>query len=134
MKEKKSPKKSLKQYKIFSVSVKKQTVKDIEQGKCSVYEASQELQVSDTSIYNWINRYSVYLKKNKRLVVENKSEIYHSKELEKQIKELEAALGRKQMEVDLLNKIIDLANEKYNTDIKKNLSSQPLNGTVYIKE
>jgi len=32
---------------------------------------------------------------------------------------LEAALGRKQMELDLLNKIIDLANEEYKTDFKK---------------
>ncbi len=34
------------------------------------------------------------------------SEQYRSKELEKRITELEAALGRKQLEIDYLNKLI----------------------------
>lgn len=127
-------KKSIRQVRIFSDSIKKQIVKDIEQGKCSVSEASQELQVSDQSIYNWIYRYSLYLKKNMRLIVEDKSEKYHSKQLEQKIKELEAALGRKQMELDLLNKVIDLAGKTYNTDIKKNFLSHPLNGIDSKKE
>ena len=59
------------------------------------------------------------------MVVEDKSEAYRSQELEKRIKDLEAALGRKQMEVDFLSKIIDLANEEYKTDLKKNLPKEP---------
>jgi hypothetical protein len=59
------------------------------------------------------------------MVVEDKSEAYRSQELERRIKDLEAALGRKQMEVDLLSKIIDLANEEFKTDLKKNLSKEP---------
>ena len=55
------------------------------------------------------------------MVVEDKSEVYRSKELERRLQELEAALGRKQMEIDFLNKIIDLANTEYQTDLKKNL-------------
>jgi len=39
------------QRRIFSEQVRKQTVKDIEKGKCSVSSASRELQVSDQSIY-----------------------------------------------------------------------------------
>lgn len=58
------------------------------------------------------------------MVVEDKSEAYRSQELERRIKDLEAALGRKQMEVDLLSKIIDLANEEFKTDLK-NLSKEP---------
>jgi transposase-like protein len=133
MKTKYGKKKSLKQHRIFSEAVKKQTVCDIEQGKCTVLEASRELQVSDQSIYNWIYRYSRYLQKNKLLVVEDKSEAYRSKELEKQIRELEAALGRKQMELELLNKIIDLANEEYKADLKKNFSNQPSSGSESTK-
>jgi transposase len=66
--------------------------------------------------------------------VEEKSEAYRTKELEKHIKELEAALGRKQLEMDLLNKIIELANEEYGTDLKKNLSNRHSNGTGSIEE
>jgi hypothetical protein len=71
---------------------------------------------------------------NKVLIVEEKSEAYRTKQLEQRIKELEAALGRKQLEMDLLNKIIELANEEYGTDLKKNLPNRPSSGTGSIKE
>jgi len=119
---------------IFSESIRKQTVKDIEDGRCTVLEASRELQVSDKSIYIWLGRYSRYLGKNKVLIVEEKSEAYRTKQLEQRIKELEAALGRKQLEMDLLNKIIELANEEYRTDLKKNLPGRHSNGTGSIKK
>ena len=119
---------------IFSESIRKQTVKDIESGRCTVLQASRELQVSDKSIYTWLDRYSRYLGKNKIMIVEEKSEAYRSKQLEQRIKELEAALGRKQLEMDLLNKIIELANEEYGTDLKKNLPNRHSNGTGSIKE
>ena len=121
---------SLKQRRVFSEQIRKQTVKDIESGKCTVLQASRELQVSEQSIYNWIYVYSRYLSKNQVMVVEHKSEAYRSKELEQRIKELEAALGRKQLENDLLSKIIELADEEYKTDLKKNLSNRHSNGSV----
>ena len=61
--------------------------------------------------------------------MEDKSEAYRTKELEKRIQELEAALGRKQMELDLLNKVIDLADEAYQTDLKKSLSKKVSSGS-----
>lgn len=116
------------QQKKFSEPIKKQTVKDIENGKCSVTQASCELGVSVQSIYKWLDKYSRYLKKGKILVVEEKSEAYRTKELEKHTMELEAALGRKQMELDLLEKIIELAGDSYGCDLKKNFSKKPSNG------
>jgi transposase len=115
----------LTQKRVFSVAIRKATVRDIESGKCTVTQASKELAVSNQSIYNWIYRFSRHLVKNRVMVVEDKSEAYRSQELEKRIKDLEAIVGRKQMEIDLLSKIIDLANEEYKTDLKKNLSKKP---------
>src|SRR5687768_2904513 len=120
MKAKERKKYQLRQHRIFSEPIRKQTVHDIESGKCSVTQAADDLQVSPTCIYNWIHRYSRYLSKNKRMVIEEESAAYRSKDLEKKIKELEAIIGQKQMEIDLLNKIIDLGNEAYKTDLKKN--------------
>lgn len=114
---------------IFSQEVKKQTVRDIEKGLCSVKQASLELGVSSVAIYKWIDRYSRYLQKNRVMVVEDQSESYRSKELEKKLREAEAMIGRKQMEIDLLNKIIDLANEQYRTDLKKSLPGPLWNGS-----
>lgn len=121
--------KTLRQQRVFSEEIKKQVVRDIERGKCSVTQAQEELGVCKQSIYNWIEHYSRYLQSNKRLVVEDKSEAYRTRELEKRIHELEAALGRKQMEIDLLSKVIELANEEYQTDLKKNLSKEASNGS-----
>lgn len=118
------PNKSIKPRRIFSETVKRSIVKDIERGKCSVLEASRDLTVSDVSIYNWIYKYSLHLKKNRVMVVEDQSESYKSRELEKRILQLEAALGRKQIEIDILNKIIELANAEFDTDLKKNSEQQ----------
>ena len=63
------------------------------------------------------------------MVIEDKSESYRTNELERRLKEAEAALGRKQMEIDFLNKIIDLANDEYRTDLKKNLVNPPSAGS-----
>jgi transposase-like protein len=125
---------SLKQHRIFSEEVRKQVVRDIERGKCTVIEASRELQVSGPAIYRWLYKYSLYLQKQRLLVVENKSEAMRSKELLKRITELEAALGRKQMEVDLLNKVLELASKEYKLDLKKNILNQLSNGTEDTKE
>lgn len=118
------PNKSIKPRRIFTETVKRSIVKDIERGKCSVLEASRDLTVSDVSIYNWIYKYSLHLKKNRVMVVEDQSESYKSRELEKRILQLEAALGRKQIEIDILNKIIELANAEFDTDLKKNSEQQ----------
>lgn len=115
----------LRQRRVFSEAIRRSTVRDIELGKCTVFQATQELSVCRNTIYRWIYRFSRHLVKNRVMVVEDKSEAYRSQDLEKRIKELEAAVGRKQMEIDLLSKIIDLANEEYKTDLKKNLSKKP---------
>ena len=117
----------------FSENVRKQVVRDIEEGKTTVKQASRELLTSEQTIYRWIYQYSRYLSKNKIMVVEDKSESYRTKELEKRLKDAEAALGRKQMEIDFLNKLIEFANEEFKTDIKKNLSNGPLHGSKITK-
>lgn len=119
----------IKEHRIFSEQIRRETVKNIESGKCTVKEASKELLISETAVYNWIYRYSQYLSKKRIMVVEDKSEAYRSKELEKKIKELEAIVGRKQMEIDILNKVIDFANEEFKIDLKKNLSKDRSNGS-----
>jgi len=113
----------------FSESIKRKVVKDIENGTATVLQASRELNASEQSIYRWIYQYSRYLAKNKIMVIEDQSESYRTKELEKRLKEAEAALGRKQMEIDFLNKLIEFADEEYKIDIKKNLPRGPSPGS-----
>jgi len=119
MKSSKPKKTQLRQRRLFSEESKKQIVKDIEQGKYTVLQASREHGVAFQTVYQWLYRYSRHLQKNKILVVEEQSEQRMRKDLEQRIKDLEAALGRKQMEIDMLNKLIEIANQEYQTDLKK---------------
>lgn len=132
-KQKLDKKTHLRQRRIFSEDFKKQAVKDIESGKCTVLQASREYDTNKQTVYNWLYKHSRYLKKNSVIVVEKQSEQYKRKELEQKIKDYEAALGRKQMEIDMLNKLIDIANEEYHTDLKKNISKMYSSGLESTK-
>jgi transposase-like protein len=112
------------QRRVFSDAFKKQVVKDIENGKASIAAVCREFSVSDVSVYNWLHKYSSYLQKGVKLVVERHSEMYRSKELEKELKEVQAALGKKQLQIEFLEMVIDLASKELGTDIKKNYSSR----------
>ena len=120
---------NLRASRVFSEALKKKVVKDIESGKATVLQASREYSVSFQAIYQWLNKYSRHLQSSKRIVVEMKGESYKTRELEKRIQELEAALGRKQLEVDFLNKMIELGSEQVGVDIKKKFSTPPFNGS-----
>jgi transposase-like protein len=109
---------------VFSEQVKKKVVQDIESGKCSVTEVGRELMVANQTVYSWIYRYSRYLQKNKVMVVEDQSEAYRSKDLEKRIKELEAALGRKSLELDYYKILMEVAEEELKIDLKKNFGQK----------
>jgi transposase len=124
---------SLRPRRIFSDKLKKKIVKDIEQGKVSVTGACREYEVSNVAVYRWLKKYCAHLHPSTTLVMQMDSEQYRSKELEKKVTELEAALGRKQMEIDYLNKLIEIAGQDLGTDLKKNTSMPPLIGTGKIK-
>ena len=107
------------QRRVFSEALKKKIVSDYEQGKASVAQISREYEISKVTVYRWLDQYSVYSKQGAKLIVELKSESYKSKELERKVKELEAALGRKQLEVEFLNKLIEVVGKDMGVDIKK---------------
>jgi transposase len=134
MKSKKQTKFYIKERRIFSEAIRQETVKNIESGRCTVKQAADELLVSSTAIYKWVYRYSRYQTKKTNMVIEDSAEAFRSKELEKKVKELEAIVGRKQMEIDVLNKIIDLANQEFKTDLKKNSSPNAFSGSKTIKK
>jgi transposase len=125
---------NLRPARVFSEALKKKVVKDIEGGKATVLAASREYAVSYQAIYQWLNKYSRHLQTSKRMVVEMQSESYKSQELEKRIQQLEAALGRKQLEVDFLNKMLELGSEQTGVDIKKKFSTPPSTGSGSTKQ
>lgn len=122
-------KKYLRQRRTFSPTLRKEVVRLIESGKLSIAAASREYQVSKTTIYRWIHRYSTYNKKGVVLVVDKDS---HSKKIERmqqKIAELEQAVGHKQMQIDYYKKFIDLASEEVGEDLKKKYDSAASSGS-----
>jgi transposase-like protein len=111
---------SLNPKKVYSESFRKARVSEYESGRYTVAEICRLYGISDGSVYQWIYRYSTYNKKGYKVVEEKNSGQSRVKEMEQKIADLERALGQKQVRVDYLENLIELANEKYSTDLKKN--------------
>jgi transposase-like protein len=125
--------KYLKQRRTFSEAVRKQVVNDVESGKSTVLEASRELSVAPATVYRWLNKYSRFMKSNKALVVEDKSEASKTRKLEQENKELLAMIGRMQIEKELTERIIEEAGRHYGVDLKKNFSTRRSTGSSSTK-
>jgi transposase-like protein len=111
----------------FSEELRKEIVAQIERKQITVAQVTREYSVSRSAVYKWLYRYSRTLEKGTRIVMEKKSEASRSRDLEKQIKELQAALGRKSLEADLYRGIVDLASDEFKTDLKKTFGDRASN-------
>lgn len=119
---------------IFSTSLKESIVKDIESKRLSVKDVVTLYDVSATAVYKWLAKYSVIYPPEVRMVVEQESEGTKTRQLLAEKAELQRALGEKQMELDLLQKLVAVASEKLNLDIKKSFFEKWSNGISWIKE
>jgi transposase-like protein len=113
----------------FSEEFKKKKVREIEKNLVEIKDLCKEYEVSRTSVYNWIYKYSAMKKKGTRQVVEAESDTKKIKALKEQIKLLEQSLGQKQILIDFQSKVIDLAEEEYKIDIKKKFGDKPYSGS-----
>lgn len=114
----------IKQTRSFSESLRRQIVGQIVRKELTITAVSREYNVSRASIYSWLYLYSSTLTQGTRMVMEKDSQEKLTQELKKEIKELQAALGRKSLEADLFRIIVDLASEEYKTDLKKTFGDQ----------
>jgi transposase-like protein len=110
----------------FSDNFKIQKVREIETGQTKVSEICSQYQVASKNVYLWIDKFGS-MKKNKKehLVVETDSDTRQLIELKKRVSELERIIGQKQILIDFQDKMIDLAEETYEVDIKKKFFSTP---------
>lgn len=127
-------KKYLRQRRIFTPTLKKQIVNQIETGTINVASASREYMVSITSIYRWIHQYSAYNKKGTTMVIDNKGRSNQLQALQQRIAQLERVVGNKQMKIDFYEKFVELASEELGEDLKKKYFSTPSSGLADIKK
>jgi len=119
----------IKRNRTFSNELKRSIVKDLEHGIVTVAEIKHRYEVSGTSIYNWIYKYSSYSKRGEKVVVEKKSEARKNLELKNKIHELERLLGQKQIEIEFMKKMIELAETEHGIDFKKKLGGKQSHGS-----
>ncbi len=126
--------KKIRKHRKFIEEFKKEIVQNFETGKYSVCELEKLYGISNVSIYNWIYKYSKYNKQGYRVVEQSESSNKKVKELTDKIKDLESVIGQKQIKIDFLEKMIDVAKEELEIDIKKNFSTPPSNGSDQTKK
>lgn len=119
-----SKKSKLRTRRIFSDTFKRQKVKELEQGLFSVTELSKLYQVSCRSIYRWLHKYSINHQKGITQVVQMESESHKTKQLLKRLAELERIVGQKQLQIDYLEKLVQIGSAELNIDIKKNFGTK----------
>ena len=111
----------------FSDSFKLQKVRELETGKTKISELCKEYEVSDTAVYMWLNKFGIMKDKKERIVIESDSDTKKIIELKKRVAELERLIGQKQIQIEFKDKMIELAEEVYDVDIKKKFSTRQSN-------
>jgi transposase-like protein len=114
--------KPLRVKRIFSEELKRKIVKELESGTTRLCDLCRAYSVSGQTIYNWVDKYSLYLKRGEQVVVESKSETQRVLELSKRTAELEQLVGRKQIAIEYLERLIEMANKELGVDLKKNFA------------
>lgn len=118
----------IRQQRYFSESFKKQKVKELVNKTLSIRDVCELYDVSRSSVYQWIYKYSVHHSKGTNQIVEMESEASKTRALKQRVAELERVIGRKQLTIDYLEKLIEIASEELGYDLKKNYVPQPSNG------
>jgi len=120
---------AIKQRRIFSEEFKKAKVKELIEKRLTMLECCRLYEISRTAIYKWIYKYSPYYRRKAILVVQMESEAYKTQQLLQRVADLERIIGQKQMEIDFLDKLLELGSEELGFDLKKNFSTRLSNGT-----
>jgi transposase-like protein len=111
-------------YRYFSEDFKKKRVKELENNLVTISDLCKTYHVSRTSVYRWIYKFSAMAKRQNKQVVEVKSDTRKIQLLEQRIKELERIVGQKQILLEFKDKMIEIAEQTYDVDIKKKLGSK----------
>ena len=117
----------LRERRIFSEELKKKIVKDLVAKRITLGQVVAEHQVNRNSVYNWLYKYSPQHQPKPTLVVQMQSEEIKNHELRQRIADLERIVGQKQLEIDFLNKLLEVGSEELGFDLKKNFNASPSN-------
>jgi transposase len=120
--------KSINKARRFSEEFKKSIVSEFEKGNLSVLQLSRLHSIHFQTIYKWIYKFSTFNEKGYRIVEMEDSTSKKLKDQEIRIRELERAVGQKQLKIDYLEKLIEMAGKDLGLDLKKNSDTKLSSG------
>lgn len=109
----------IRERRIFSEAVKKKAVNDLTSKRTTIKSVMTEHQISAQTVYRWLYKYSPYHEQKCTLVVQMESEETKNSELQKKVADLERVVGQKQLEIDFLNKLLEIGSAELGFDLKK---------------
>ena len=105
----------------YSHAFKQKVVSEIESGKLTLAQARSVYDICGTyTIQTWIKKLGRNHLLGKVVRIEMKDETDRIRNLEAEKKKLESALAQTQLKVLALEELLDVAEEHYGIDIKKN--------------
>lgn len=116
------------QQRIFSTELKKKLVEQIELKRLKIQDVVYLYHTTTTSVYRWLREYSTLSRNGTKMVVESESQDSKLDKLREHIDNLERSVGRKQLEIDFLNKVIEICSSELGYDVKKKYTTSHLNG------
>lgn len=117
------------QLRIFSLELKKKLVEEIEFKRLKVRDVVNLYKVTATTVYKWLSEYSTTKRNCTKMVVESESSETKISRLFERISELEHNVGKKQLEIEFLNKVVEICSDKLGYDVKKKSITMQLSGT-----
>lgn len=117
------------QNRFFNETFKRSKVSEIERNILSIAELCREHHITRSAVYKWIYKYSLMRKREHKQVIEPESETRKVLLLKQEVRELQRVIGEKQLKMDFLEKVIELAEKEYGLDIKKKFTTKPSFGT-----
>ena len=124
----------IRQNRCFSEEFKKSKVRELVEKQVTVVQLSRVYGVTRAAVYKWLYKYSADHERKGTLVVQMESESYKTQRLQQRLAELERIVGQKQLEIDFLNRLIEIASEEIGYDVKKNFNLKLSSGTVSGEE
>jgi transposase-like protein len=117
--------KGQKTYYQYSISFKEQVVQEVASGS-SISEVRRRYDIKGAdTVQKWIKRFGRDELLNKIVRIEMKGEQDKLKKLELELQATKIALAEKTMALDAMEKLIEIANKHYSTDLKKNFAHKP---------
>jgi transposase-like protein len=109
----------------YSISFRQKVVREIEEEGLALSEAARRYGIKGGgTIQKWLIKFGKNHLLNKIVRVEMKGEKDKVKELEAEVKRLKIALADVSLEKYALETLVDIVDEHYQTDVKKNLGQQ----------